>query len=199
MLTLYCDHRGSSSRLPADSSPITIYPNFIYVNDQNIYTHDSLHFGQYVYLGGDSAVERGIIDKYIAQIVHHDISMIGNAASINQEAFNRGLSQLAPVNRRFLTTIIQAFLVLQLEMSFGYSHISTPSQLTEFSQWSWDRFPRLLSCFIYLWTNHRSTIGSCGEHCSKCLIIDGHQKSRRRICAFKDVKVDTEEMKNMTI
>ena len=57
----------------------------------------------------------------------------------------------------------------------------------------------MLSCFIYLWTNHRLIIGSCSEQCSKCLIIDGHQKCRRRLCAFKDVKIDTAEMRNLTI
>jgi hypothetical protein len=31
------------------------------------------------------------------------------------------------------------------------------------------------------------------------LIIDGHQKSRRRICAFKDVTVETEEMEDLVI
>lgn len=30
-------------------------------------------------------------------------------------------------------------------------------------------------------------------------MIDGHQKSRSRICAFKDVKVQTEEMKDVVI
>ena len=59
--------------------------------------------------------------------------------------------------------------------------------------------PRLLTCFIYLWINHRTLIGSCGDHCSKCLVVDGNQKCRRRICAFKPVNVDTLEMKDLVV
>ncbi|CAF4475154.1 unnamed protein product [Rotaria sp. Silwood2] len=125
--------------------------------------------------------------------------MIGTAASLNQEAFNLGYYQLTPIERRLLSNILHAYLVIQLDLSMGYACVSTPCSLEDFSQWAWEQFPRLLTCFIYLWTNHRTLIGSCGEHCSKCLIVDGHQKVRRRICAFKDVKVETEEMKELVI
>ncbi len=54
-------------------------------------------------------------------------------------------------------------------------------------------------CVIYLWTNHRSLIGPRSDHCSKCLVVDGHQKARRHICAFKGVKVNIEEMSNVVI
>ncbi len=125
--------------------------------------------------------------------------MMGTAASMNQEAINLGYSQLAPIERRLLTNIIHAYLIIQLDLCMGYPCVSIPCSLADFNQWAWEQFPCLLSCFIYLWTNHRTLIGSCGEHCSKCLIIDGHQKSRRRIYAFKDVKVQTEEMKDLVI
>ena len=81
----------------------------------------------------------------------------------------------------------------------GNPSVSTPCKLSDFNEWAWNQFPRLLSNFIYLWMNHRTLIGSCGVHCSKCLVIDGHQKSRRRICAFIDVKVQTEEMNDLII
>ncbi|CAF4768625.1 unnamed protein product [Rotaria sp. Silwood1] len=178
---------------------VIIYPNFSRINQRNIYTHQSLHHGKYVYLGGDVAIERSIIDKYTAQIIHHDFSMIGTAASLNQEAFNLGYYQFALIERRLLSNIIHAYLIIQLDLSMGYACVSTPCSLKDFSQWAWEQFPRLLTCFIYLWTNHRTLIGSCGEHCSKCLIVDGHQKVRRRICAFKDVKVETEEIKELVI
>jgi hypothetical protein len=199
MFTLQCNHENASCYSVIDNPPVIIFPNFIRINNRNIYNHQSLHFGRYVYLGGDVALERGIIEKYVAHLVYHDISMMGYADSINQEALNGGLPQLMPIDRRILMNIIHAFLVIQLDICFGHLNVETPSQLKYFNEWAWHQFPRLLSCFIYLWTNHHSIIGSCGEHCSKCLVVDGHQKSRRRICAFKDVKVNTEEMANVVI
>jgi hypothetical protein len=160
-------------------------------------THESLHFGRYVYLEGDIAIERCFIEKYVAQIVHHNIYMFGSAASMNQEALNDGHPQLVSIDRRILTNTIHAFLVIQTDICFGHLNVSTPSEFTDFNEWAWHQFPRLLSCFIYLWTNHRSIIGPCGEHCSKCLIVDGHKKRRRRICAFKNVKVNTQEMTDL--
>lgn len=179
--------------------PIKIYPNFIHNNDGHIFSNESLQFNRYIYLGGHTAIERSIIDEYISQIVQHDVSMTAFAASMNQEAFNNASSQLAHIDRRLLASIILAFLVLQLEISFGYSNVTAPTQLRDFDKWSWYRFPRFLACFIYLWTNHLEIIGPCGDHCSKCLVIDGHQKCRRRICAFKDVTVNTAESKNLVI
>ncbi|CAF4653683.1 unnamed protein product [Rotaria magnacalcarata] len=76
---------------------------------------------------------------------------------------------------------------------------SCPTCYQNFNEWAWYQFPRLLSCFIYLWTNNRAIIEPCDKHCSQCLIVDGHQKCRRRICAFKDVQVNTEEMSNLVI
>lgn len=199
MITLDCHHKQSKSSLDIGDASATIFPNFTRVSNRNIFTHDSLHYGDYVYLGGNIGVERSFIEKYTAQIIHHDLSMLGTAAALNQEATNHVYFQLVPVERRLLSNIIHAYLIIQLDLSMGNTSVSTPSSLAEFDQWAWDQFPRLLSYFIYLWTNHRTLVGSCGEHCSKCLIIDGHQKSRRRICAFKDVTVETEEMKDLVI
>ncbi|CAF4143071.1 unnamed protein product [Rotaria magnacalcarata] len=199
MITFHCHQNHSNYLCNNDNSSIMIYPNFSRINNRNIYTHNSLYHGNYIYLGGDVAIERSVIDKYTAQIIHHDFSIIGIAASMNQEAFNLGYYQLAPIERRLLSNILHAYLIIQIDLSMGYASVSVPCSLEDFSQWAWEEFPRLLTCFIYLWANHRTLIGSCGEHCSKCLVVDGHQKSRRRICAFKDVKVETEEMKELLI
>ena len=199
MFTLYCNHGNSLSSSVICNPPVTIFPNFIRINNQNVYSHDSLHFGGYVYLGGDVAVERCIIEKFIAHIINYDISMLGYAAGLNQEALNGDFYQVVPIDRRLLANMIHAFLVIQLDLSFGTFNISTPAKFEDFQEWAWQQFPRLLSYFIYLWVNHRSIVGSCGEHCSKCLVVDGHQKSRRRICAFKDVQVNTEEMLDVVI
>ena len=199
MISLERLHDSSVNTYNTNPEPVKIYSNFTRISKTNTYTHDSLHYGDYIYFGGDIAVERVIIDKYTAQIVQNDLSMQAIAGALNQEAINAGYSQLAPIERRSLANIIHAYLVIQFDLSMGSSIVSTPFTLSDFDQWAWEQFPRLLACFIHLWTNHRTLIGTCGEHCSKCLIIDGHQKSRRRICAFKDVKVQTEEMEELTI
>ncbi|CAF1016734.1 unnamed protein product [Adineta ricciae] len=198
-ISLHCYHDLTSSTRTINQDPVDIFSNFTRINKCNVYTHDSLHYGDYVYLGGDIAVERVIINKYTAQIIQNDFSMMGFAASLNQEAINLGHPQMAAVDRRLLGNIIHAYLIIQFDLSMGNISVSTPCKLSDFNEWAWNQFPRLLSSFIYLWMNHRTLIGSCGIHCSKCLVIDGHQKSRRRICAFKDVKVQTEEMNDLVI
>ncbi|CAF4408247.1 unnamed protein product, partial [Rotaria magnacalcarata] len=199
LFTLQCDHRKPMCPSVIENAPVTIFPNSIRINNSNIYSHDSLHCGDHVYLGGDVAVERSIIEKYSSQIIPHDISMLGNAASMNQEALCGNYPQLAAVDRRISTNLIHAFLIIQVDISFGNLNVSIPFQVKDFNEWAWHQFPRLLSCFIYLWTNHRTIIVPCDEHCSQCLIVDGHQKCRRRICAFKDVRVNTKEMTNLVI
>lgn len=42
-------------------------------------------------------------------------------------------------------------------------------------------------------------IGPCGTNCSQCIVIDGHQKCRRRVCAAKHVQVSTEEFASLTV
>ena len=81
----------------------------------------------------------------------------------------------------------------------GRPNVCTPTRVAEYDLWAWKEFPRVLSCFTYLWMNHQDIIGSCNDQCSKCLVVDGHQKCRRRICAFKDVQIDTAEIKKVVI
>ncbi|CAM4831875.1 unnamed protein product [Rotaria magnacalcarata] len=175
MYTLNCQHKDSTSITNNDNSSISIYPNFTRSNKCNVYTHNSLHHGDYIYLGGDVAIERSIIDRYTAQIVHNGLSMIGLASTMNQEAFNLGNHQLAPIERRLLRNILHAYLIIQFDLSMGNASVSTPDSLEHFSQWGWEQFPRLLTCFIYLWTNHRTLIGSCvaGQLAPTCVYDDG--------------------------
>jgi hypothetical protein len=199
MFVLVCVHENQRQPGILTDKRTKIYPNFRQTDGQHLYTHDSLNYGDYIYMGGDVAVQRGIVNSYTSQIIHHDYSMMADAASMNQEASNEGYVQLTRIDRRLLNQIIQAYLLIQLDLCMGSGTVSTPCFLKHFSSWGWDQFPRLLTCFIYLWTNHQTLIGSCGDHCSKCLVVDGHQKCRRRICGFKQVKVDTLEMKDLVV
>ncbi|CAF4546184.1 unnamed protein product, partial [Rotaria socialis] len=46
---------------------------------------------------------------------------------------------------------------------------------------------------------HKTLIKSCGSECTQAIIIDGHQKCRRRICRAKHVQVSTEEFDSLTV
>jgi hypothetical protein len=197
LFSLQCSHGNKFNS--TDERSVTLFPNFLRHNNRNVFTHESLHYGDYVYMGGDIAVERSIIDHYQSHIIHNSMTMMGFAQSMNQEAANTGRSQLTSIDRRLLMNVIQSYLIVQFDLSMGNAFVSAPSHLKDFDMWAWKQFPRLISYFIYLWTNHSTLIGPCGSHCSRCLVIDGHQKCRRRICAYKDVTVDTVEMKSLVI
>ncbi len=103
-------------------------------NFDTTYTHDSLNFGPYVYLNGDVATERGIIGKFIAHTRYHDISIMGYAACMNQEALNDGYYQIVTIDRRLLTNIIHVFLVIQQNLCFGHHDVSVPCETQNFNE-----------------------------------------------------------------
>ena len=197
MLSLTCEHQSSNEHrlLPY----AVMYPNFVVYDGKHIYYHDSLHAGLYVYVGGDVAVERGLIDRFSAEFIHHGISIHGTMNSLNQEAINTGNMQTSVVDAHALSDILYCYLIIQLDLCMGSPSVAVPDRVAEFHLWAWDQLPRLLSYFTYLWMNHATIIGPCNAHCSKCIVVDGHQKCRRRICAFKDVRIDTEELQQLVI
>ena len=77
--------------------------------------------------------------------------------------------------------------------------VNVPSSVRAYDEWSWETLPSRLSSFFYLWSNHRSLIGACGPDCSRCIVMDGHQKCRRRVCRAKQVTVTTEEFESLKI
>ncbi|CAF4475559.1 unnamed protein product, partial [Rotaria magnacalcarata] len=71
--------------------------------------------------------------------------------------------------------------LIEFDLCIGSSSVSIPSSAREFDIWMWDQYPRLLSSFV------------------QCIVIDGHQKYRRRVCRAKNVQVSTEEFESLTI
>jgi hypothetical protein len=192
-----CDHSSSIEHLA--SLPVTLFPNFVFYDDKHEFSHESLHYGLYVYVGGDVAIERALINKFTAELIHDGLSIHGVLNSLNQEALNNDHFQLGEVDPHTLSRILYRYLFIQMYLSMGISSVCTPAHVAEHDLWAWKEFPRVLSCFTYLWMNHKEIIGPCNDQCSSCLVVDGHQKCRRRICGFKDVRIDTEEMKQIVI
>ena len=46
---------------------------------------------------------------------------------------------------------------------------------------------------MFLWSRHRTLIRPCQEKCSAAIVVDGHQKCRRRVCLVKSSSIATEE------
>jgi hypothetical protein len=91
--------------------------------------------------------------------------------------------------RRF-SQIVFTYKILEMDLCLGSSHVITPREIDQFDLWAWSQYPRLVSRFIYLWSNHKTLIGPCkmtNNNCSSCFTIDGHQKARRRVCRSKQV------------
>ncbi|CAF2209413.1 unnamed protein product [Rotaria magnacalcarata] len=178
---------------------VVTYLNFVLHEDKHIYSHESRHFGSYAYIGGDVAIERATINKFTAEFIHLASSIHGFVNSLNQEAFNNGQSQLGNVDPHTLSSIFYRYLYIQTYISRGIKSVCTPTNMGDYDLWAWREFPRLLSCFKYLWMNHDQIVGPCNDQCSKCIVVDGHQKCRRRIFSFKDVRIDTDEVKQIVI
>ena len=117
LISLSCTHKNNVSHSIAPI--VTIYPNFVVIDNEQIYSHESLHFGRYVYVGGDVAVERSLIEKYTAEIIHHGVSMHGLVNGLNQEAVNERRSQISPINAHIFSGVIYRYLFIQMILSMG--------------------------------------------------------------------------------
>lgn len=158
-----------------------------------------MHAGDYIYVGEGVAIERALIDRFTGEFIHHDSSIHALVFALNQEAINTEQYQLSQVDAHILSHILYCYLYILLDLSMGSLKVDTPVRLDEYDNWAWEQFPRLLSSFSHLWMNHETIIGRCNDQCSKCLVVDGNQKIRRRLCGYKDVRVHTNEMEGIVI
>ncbi|CAF4345957.1 unnamed protein product [Rotaria magnacalcarata] len=94
---------------------------------------------------------------------------------------------------------IGSITVLEFQLTMGCPAVIIPMSMGEFDQWSWGNYPKMLSWFIYIWSRHKDIVGSCGSSCSKAIIMDGHQKCRRRVCRYKNLTVATNEFDELMI
>lgn len=196
-MSFVCNHNNTD--VYHGDSEIIIYPNFIFHNGEHIYSHESLHYGLHVYIGGDVAVERAVIDRFTAEFIFQGLSVHSFVNSLNQEAFNKERVQFSSVDPHMISHVLFRYLYIQMHISMGNLIVRTPSRMSDYDLWAWKQIPEILSCFTYLWMNHDTIIGRCGEFCSKSLVIDGHQKCRRRLCGYKNISISTEEMANIVI
>jgi len=170
--------------------PILIYPNYIQEKNTKKFTSESIQHGSYVYLGGAYACERRIIERYSSDLISTSHSWQKQTDSSNLLAFNTNQYQTVPMNMRRFAQMVYIFKPVEMNFCLGSVTVIIPKEIDQFDLWAWHQYPRLLSTFIYLWSNDKTLIGPCktaNNNCSSCFTIDGHHKARRRICRTKQV------------
>lgn len=183
-----------------DIDPVVyVYPNYFRQGQMNTFTFKSLQSYDMVYLGGRQVFERSLIESYTCQLLSNASSWQKFVDGLNLVAFNSNLTEVKMEWRKKLAAAFLKYKIIEFELSIGSSTVSMPSTASEFDEWIWNQFPRLLTSFVYLWSNHKTLIGPCAMNCTQCIIIDGHQKCRRRICRAKHVQVSTEEFTSLTV
>lgn len=185
---LRCTHVDYSGKQTEE--PILIYPNYTQQKNTKKFTSESIQHGSYIYLGGDYACERRIIGRYTSDLISTPHSWQKQIDSLNLLAFNSNQYQKVPMNMRRFSQMVYIFKIVEMDFCLGSVTVIIPKEIDQFDAWAWSQYPRLLSRFIYLWSNHRTLIGPCktaNNNCSSCFTIDGHQKARRRICRTKQV------------
>jgi hypothetical protein len=195
---LRCKHTKSDRR--NGTKPLTIYPNFTEQGDIKAINCKSLYNGDFVYIGGKHAYERALIEQYTADLVMNASSWMKFADSLNRQAFNSEQHQEHVIDRRGLSRMMYIYNIVQLDLFVGAVHVQLPKFLEHFDDWAWRNYPRFLTSFIYFWSRHKEILGSCnGSKCSEALVVDGHQKCRRRVCKVKEIEIKTDLFDKMVV
>jgi hypothetical protein len=158
-----------------------------------------LYHGKFIYLGGYHAIARHVINSYSCNVVTSASSWWKTSDGLNLEAFNESFEQIQPLCWKRLAQLLYMFKVLQFHLTMGCLKVIVPMSLRDFDDWAWKNYPKMLSWFIYIWSLHKEIVGPCNDKCSAAVIIDGHQKCRRRVCRYKDVEVETDEFEKLVI
>lgn len=178
---------------------VHVFPNYFRQDKTITFTSASLQHGDVVYLGGRQAFERALIENFTCQLLGKANSWQKFVDGLNLVAFNSNLRDTKADWRKKLGMAFIKYKVIEFDLFIGSPTVSMPNTANEFDEWIWNEYPRLLSSFVFMWSNHRTLIGACADNCSQCIVVDGHQKCRRRVCRAKNVKISTEEFTSLTV
>jgi len=123
-----------------------MYPNFIARDGKHMYSHVSLRYGLYVYVGGDVAVARAVIDRFTGEFIHQELSIHGFVNGLNQEAHNSEYLQLGEIDPHIISSIVYRYLYIQLYISMENVVVSTPCPTTDYDFIHFYLFYHRLSC-----------------------------------------------------
>ncbi|CAF3149542.1 unnamed protein product, partial [Rotaria sp. Silwood2] len=196
--SLTCKHKSSNNR--KNTKPLVIYPNFIEQGDTKRISTKSLYHGDFVYIGRRYTYKRALIEQYTADLITNADSWLKTVDSLNRQAFNSEQHQEYVIDRRTLACTMYIYNIVQLDLFVGTPYVDLLKSLDLFDDRAWNNYPRLLASFIYFWSRHKETIGLCNrDKCSEAIVVDGHQKCRRRVCKVKDIQVKTDLFDKMVV
>ncbi|CAF3182931.1 unnamed protein product [Rotaria socialis] len=120
--------------------------------------------------------------------------------SLNRQAFNGEQHQEHIMDRRTLARMMFIYNIVQFDLFIGSPCVDLPRSLDQNDDWVWSVYPRLFASFIYFWSRHKEILGPCtGNKCSEALVVDGHQKCRRRVCKAKEIEIKTDLFEKMIV
>ena len=117
---------------------------------------------------------------------------MGFADTLNSFSDRRSTPRVK-IDRRHLEESFLAYQLVQFDLFMGEQIVSIPNYFVDLNNYIFCQFPRRYIAYVYFWSNHKTFVGPCSNQCSEVAVMDGHVKSRRRICNYKDVSVSTSE------
>ncbi|CAF4176287.1 unnamed protein product [Rotaria magnacalcarata] len=196
--SLKCKHKKNNDQ--SNARPLTIYPNFTEQRDIKRICTKSLNNGSFVYIGGKYAYERALIEQYTADLICNANSWMKTVDSLNRQAFNGEQHQEHIMDRRTLARMMFIYNIVQFDLFIGSPCVDLPRSLDQYDDWVWSFYPRLFASFIYFWSRHKEILGLCtGNKCSEALVVDGHQKCRRRVCKAKEIEIKNDLLEKMIV
>ena len=185
-----CTH--SYSNLTTKQKQFIAYPNFVLKNRTKEFTTQSFDNGKYIFIHGHHPYSRDLLLLFESEIVELRASFMGFADTLNSFSDRRSTPRVK-IDRRHLEESFLAYQLVQFDLFMGQKMVSIPHYFVDLSNDIFCQFPRRYIAFVYFWSNHKSFVGPCSSQCSEAAVMDGHVKSRRRICNYKDAAVSTSE------
>ncbi|CAF3328592.1 unnamed protein product [Rotaria socialis] len=175
--SLKCKHKKNNDQ--SNARPLTIYPNFTeQVDIKRICTKK----------------------QYTADLICNVNSWMKTVDSLNRQAFNGEQHQEHITDRRTLARMMFIYNIVQFYLFIGSPCVDLPRSLDQYDDWVWSVYPRLFASLIYFWSRHKEILGPCtGNKCSEALVVDGHQKCRRRVCKAKEIEIKNDLFEKMIV
>lgn len=151
------------------------------------------------YLSDSIAFTYSILFDYTCQLLHDQCPFQSFARILidryNYEQQNNGVTfQVIQLSKLFQCHWL-LYQIVRFEFMMGSTQIvNLPASLNrhELSHYFESCSGWWYHMFVTFWSRHKSipNIKCSTSNCSRCVIVDGHQKNRRLVCGFKNV-VDT--------
>lgn len=181
VFTLTCTHARTEKNQHART---VITPNFIQTRNERIFTYDSFRNSTFLYLGGKFVFDRNIFIQYMADLISNSATLEGFVASYNnqrrQKRNHDGTLGFSLFTRSILSFSLINFVFFMGLPEIALPKLCRPEQMNPYFETIENYIHHLMSNF---WLQH-GMVKSCGEHCSRALIVDGNYKIRRPICVF---------------